>query len=59
MSSAAVRRAQNVSRVAMSPGTAIEEDSMYSILNEAKEELRNKKKAKVRIKLLFFYVYCL
>ena len=49
MSTAAVRRAQTVSRVAMSPGTSIvqEEDSMYSVLNEAKEDLRKEKRAKV------------
>ena len=56
MSTAAVRRAQTVSRVAMSPGTVREEDSMYSILNEAKEELRKEKKAKVReLFYVFFY----
>ena len=47
MSSAAVRRAQTVSRMAMSPGTALEDDSLYSVLNEAKEELKKEKKQKV------------
>jgi len=49
MSSAAVRRAQTVSRMAMSPGNALEDDSLFSVLNEAKEELKKEKKQKVLV----------
>jgi len=54
MSSAAVRRAQTVSRMAMSPGNALEDDSLFSVLNEAKEELKKEKKQKV---LAFSFSY--
>lgn len=49
MSSAAVRRAQTVSRMAMSPGTHNpEQDAEFlSVLNAAKQELRKEKKLKV------------
>ena len=52
MSSAAVRRAQTVSRMAMSPGnTTNDDDNIHSILNEAKQDLKREKKAKVNSRL--------
>ena len=45
MSTAAVRRAQTVSRMAMSPGT--DDAGFLSILNEAKEDLKKEKKHQV------------
>ena len=46
MSTAAVRRAQTVSRMAMSPGT-VQDADMSSVLNQAKQELRKEKRAQV------------
>ncbi|XP_066929588.1 kinesin-like protein KIF21A isoform X3 [Clytia hemisphaerica] len=52
MSTAAVRRAQTVSRMAMSPGnTTNEDDNIHSIINEAKQDLKREKKAKKKMKM--------
>lgn len=51
MSTAAVHRAQAVSRLAMSPGGIHDDaDELSSILNAAKEDLRKERKMKVSAK---------
>ncbi|XP_065653153.1 kinesin-like protein KIF21A isoform X1 [Hydra vulgaris] len=58
LSSVAIRRAQNVSRAAMSPGTCQEDEQLVSFIDAAKDHLRaekNKKKhmKKVKKEILF------
>lgn len=57
MSSLAVRRAQTVSRMAMSPGTIHEDEEFLSVLNEAKQELRKEKKLKVLIVVFIYFPF--